>query len=120
MELKAKIWLADDQGNGIMGDGRYLLLREIRESRSLRKAAQNLGISYRKAWGDIRQAEQRLGFPLLKRQRGGSGGGTSALTGQAVELLDAYTKTRDYIQTTVRKLYQKNLQTILEKTGSRT
>ncbi|OPZ97650.1 MAG: DNA-binding transcriptional regulator ModE [Planctomycetes bacterium ADurb.Bin412] len=121
MELKVKIWLADAEGNGILGDGRSLLLREVHRCRSLRQAAEKLGMSYRKAWGDIRQAEQRLGFALLVRERGGSGGGgASALTDRAVQLLAGYDKSKSCIQKTVQKQYQKYLQNLLEKTGSRT
>jgi molybdate transport system regulatory protein len=115
MELKAKIWITDDQGNGVMGDGRYRLLKEIDAEHSLQKAAQNLGISYRKAWGDIRQAEQRLGFKLLTKQRGGSGGGASTLTDRAAKLLHAYDKTKSHIQSVIRKQYQQNLQDILNE-----
>ena len=119
MELKVKIWLADAEGNGILGDGRYLLLREVHRCRSLRQAAENLGMSYRKAWGDIRQAEQRLGFALLVRERGGSGGGgASALTDRAVQLLSGYNKSKSCIQKTVQKQYHKNLARILGPGGS--
>ena len=91
MEIKVKIMLADDDGQGFLGGGRYRLLREIAGEGSLQKAAQKLGLSYRKAWGDIRAIEEHLGFAVVDRHRGGSGGGgTSKLTGKAEKLLEIY------------------------------
>ncbi|MFC1783468.1 winged helix-turn-helix domain-containing protein, partial [Planctomycetota bacterium] len=75
MELNVKIWLGDEKEHGFLGEGRYRLLREIGRTGSLAQAAEKLGISYRKAWGDVRAVEEWLGFELIDRQRGGSCGG---------------------------------------------
>jgi len=91
MEIKVKIMLTDDNGQGFFGGGRYRLLREIAGEGSLKKAAQKLGLSYRKAWGDIRAIEEHLGFAVVERHRGGSGGGgASKLTDKAKKLLEVY------------------------------
>jgi molybdate transport repressor ModE-like protein len=39
-----------------------------------------MGVSYRKAWGDLRTAEAFLGVKLVERRRGGSVGGEMCLT----------------------------------------
>jgi molybdate transport system regulatory protein len=49
-----------------------------------------LNISYRKAWGDLKNAEEFLGYKLLEKQRGGKSGGTSVLTDKAHKLIEAY------------------------------
>lgn len=85
-----KIWFESANGEGIMGDGKWLLLETIDKMGSLSAAASNLGISYRKAWGDIKKAEILLGSELLLKQRGGSQGGTSTLTAYAREWLMFY------------------------------
>ena len=75
MQLKYKLWL--DYRGRAFGDGPARLLAGVEEHGSLRKAAQELGMSYNKAWRIIHAAEQRLGFPLLDRSVGGSLGGGS-------------------------------------------
>jgi molybdate transport system regulatory protein len=87
-----KIWLDSDQGIGILGEGKIQLLKEIGNSGSLVAAANSLNISYRKAWGDIRNAEQRLGVKLIDRKRGGECGGTSTLTEDANRIIEAWNK----------------------------
>jgi len=75
---------------GVFGDGKCRLLRAIAAHGSLQKAARETGISYRKAWADLRKAEECLGFALLNRQRGGRAGGATSLTDGAWAVLAAY------------------------------
>jgi molybdate transport system regulatory protein len=70
MRLQYKLWL--DYRGRAFGDGPARLLAGVQEWGSLRKAAQELGMSYNKAWRILHAAEQRLGFPLLDRSVGGS------------------------------------------------
>jgi len=114
MQMKVKIWLATDQGQGVMGGGRFRLLQEIGRQQCLQKAARTLGISYRKAWGDLQALEQQFGFELVNRHRGGAGGGSSDLTDRAIELLQSYGKINTQIQTAVQKQYRSRLKTIVE------
>jgi molybdate transport system regulatory protein len=88
MRLMAKLWL--DYDGRAFGDGPAHLLRGVEQSGSLRKAAQELGMSYNKAWRILRAAEERLGFALLDRSVGGSLGGGSHLTAEARELVARY------------------------------
>jgi len=118
MELKVKLWLASDQGLGLLGEGRYRLLCQIGKDHSLRKAVGQLGVSYRKAWGDLRTLEKRLGFKLVTRQRGGSSGGTSDLTARARQMLDAFGKVKADVDSFVARQYQHRLQSIMETRGT--
>lgn len=88
--LNYKIWLSNIAGEGILGEGKYKLLRTIEEKGSLAAAADVLGLSYRKAWGDIKKAEELLGYELTDKYRGGKDGGQSTLTPRAKQLLEAY------------------------------
>lgn len=90
LQLSRKLWIYSEGRPGVFGDGKARLLEELDRRGSLREAASALGISYRKAWGDLRKAEQTIGQPLLDRSRGGSGGGGSTLTAEARRLLHAY------------------------------
>lgn len=74
-----KLWLSLS-GEGIFGLGKWQLLDAIQKTGSLQAAANMLGISYRKAWGDLRGAEKALGIHFLEHYRGGPAGGRSVLT----------------------------------------
>ena len=88
--LNYKVWLSSITGDGAVGDTEYGLLKHIVKSQSLKAASDDLGISYRKAWGDLKKAEELLGYQLLDRKRGGKNGGTSVVTNKAIKLIEAY------------------------------
>ena len=89
LQVRSKIWL-EIAGEPVFGQGRENLLRLIQKGRSINAAAKEMGIPYRKAWTYIDAMEKRLGFPLVNRQKGGTGGGASSLTPQAVSLLEKF------------------------------
>ncbi|WP_319759019.1 LysR family transcriptional regulator [Maridesulfovibrio sp.] len=64
--IRLHLWL--EGGEGVFfGYGRLLLLDRIEKCGSLKKASEELGMSYRAAWGKIKQTEQVLGFQLMER-----------------------------------------------------
>jgi molybdate transport system regulatory protein len=85
ISIRSKIWL-EVNGRPFLGGGRLRLLRAIAETGSINAASQQLGISYRKAWSQLQEMEKH-GIPLVKREKGGSGGGRSVITPQARKLL---------------------------------
>jgi len=86
LQVRSKIWL-EVEGEPVFGQGRDTLLRLIQTTGSINAAAKEMGIPYRKAWTYLDAMEKRLGIPLVERQKGGAGGGTSSLTPQAETLL---------------------------------
>lgn len=103
--LKYKLWLSAVSGEGIIGDGQYKLLKAIEEKGSLKAAAELLGTSYRKSWGDIKKAEELLGYELTEKQRGGKDGGKSELTSRAINLLEAYDALHKKMDTAIEDAY---------------
>jgi molybdate transport repressor ModE-like protein len=90
VKLGFKIWLESDEGY-VFGEGPFKLLQSISDLGTLRSATEELGMSYRYAWGLIKEIEHNLGVPLLKTHKGGMhGGGGSVLTHEATELLKKY------------------------------
>ena len=89
MELKAKLWIEED-GLLVFGKGRAQLLRAIERTGSISAAAREMGMSYRHAWAMLKASEQRLGRPLLRRSRGGAGGGGTELTTHGRALLEKF------------------------------
>jgi molybdate transport system regulatory protein len=88
--LNYEIWLETLKKEKVLTGEGFALLVEIENAGSLVSAANNLEVSYRKAWGLLRDIEQHLGFPLVEKQRGGALGGRSVLSPEGKELLNAY------------------------------
>jgi molybdate transport repressor ModE-like protein len=68
----------------------FRLLIALEKDLSIVGAAKELGISYRKAWGMIRDIEYQLGFQLVGKRRGGKAGGRTTFTPEGKALVDAY------------------------------
>ncbi|HMV54705.1 MAG TPA: substrate-binding domain-containing protein [Rhodocyclaceae bacterium] len=70
--LRVSFSLSPDDGQrGVTPDDTlFLLLEGVRTSGSLSQAARALGMSYRHAWGMMREKEQQLGTELIVKQRG--------------------------------------------------
>jgi molybdate transport system regulatory protein len=88
MKLLVKLFL-EDRDRYVLGPGRVELLRSLEELGSLRKAAQKLSMSYRWAWGRLKNLEEALGIPLLIHEPESSGR-AKVLTAEARELLIWY------------------------------
>jgi molybdate transport system regulatory protein len=103
--LNYKLWLSSVSGEGIISEETYGLLQGVLEKGSLSAAASKLGISYRKAWGDLKKAEELLGYELTEKKRGGREGGHSRLTPGAMKLLEAYKALREKLDDAVEEAY---------------
>ena len=89
LDIRSKIWIEVD-GEPVFGRGRRFLLEAVGSHGSINRAAQEVDISYRKAWGHIKAMEERLGVKLIERQTGGKNGGGASLTAEAREFLRKY------------------------------
>lgn len=105
---RAKLWL-ESEGRLVMSDYRLRLLQLIGESGSLAAAANAMGLSYRRAWGKIKELEANLGYPLVRSEVGGAGGGHTALTPEGQTLLDAYARFRERVESAVRQAFEEEL-----------
>ena len=88
-DLKLKMWLVRD-GEFILSDGRARLLRRIRETRSISKAAKEMGMSYRHAWGILHRISENAGGDIVESSRGGKKGGETMLTPLGEDILSEY------------------------------
>lgn len=85
MRLRYKVWLENEEGKPIIGEGRLQILRAVRRTGSILKAAQMMGLSYRNVWAKIKDAENHCGFRLVATCRQGS-----SLTSEGKQLLRRY------------------------------
>lgn len=103
--LNYKFWLEGDKK--VFGDGPCDILQRIDRFGSLRRAAEDMKMSYSQAWNLINKLEDRLGFKLIKKQAGGRSGGGSKLTEKGRVLLDAFLAFRREIHYKLTELEDK-------------
>jgi molybdate transport system regulatory protein len=109
VEPRFKLWI-EEEGDLVFSNGRAGLLRRIADGGSLTAAAREMGMSYRAAWGKLKECEERLGFKLLATRSGGRGGGGTVLTPEAQEFLARFeawrARTEAEIQASFAELFR--------------
>ena len=113
LKAKFKLWLSTKDSEGVFGDGKWRLLQAIESTGSLTEASESLNISYRKAWGDLKKAQEGLSEPLVEKHRGGIQGGQSTLTEQGKKWVKAYTRFHNDIEKATEEAYQKHIKELL-------
>jgi molybdate transport system regulatory protein len=89
LKANGRIWISVD-GVPLIGAGKTELIIKIKELGSLRKAALEMKMSYRKAWYSIDQINKLAGQPVIVLQRGGKNGGEAILTEFGKNLIEKY------------------------------
>ena len=87
------------------GPGKARLMEYIEETGSMQEACTKMELSYSKASKMMKKAEKQLGFKLLERRIGGSGGGGSRLTEEGRELLKKYRELTRRVQEDADKVF---------------
>lgn len=100
MRVAYKVWI-EMQGKAVFGGGIYQLLMLVRETGSLHKAALMLKMSYRAAWGKVRNYEDRLGISLLEKGRHGRTG--AHLTAEGDLIVDHFHQIMEEMNTLIAK-----------------
>lgn len=91
-----KVWIECD-GKPVLGKGGAEILEGIASEKSLSKAAQKLGMSYRYIWNYIQKAEKTLGEAIVETHKGGKTGGGTQLTQLGQNLLTEYRQLESYL-----------------------
>ena len=91
-----KVWIECD-GEPVLGKGGAEILEGITSEKSLSKAAQKVGMSYRYVWNYIQKTEKILGDPIVETFKGGKTGGGAQLTPLGQSLLAEYRKLEGYL-----------------------
>jgi molybdate transport system regulatory protein len=113
MKISYKVWL-DNKGKAF-GDGPYDLLKRVRKTKSLHRAANEMGMSYSKAWRLIHILEGRLGFVLLERKVGGKSGGGSKITPMAKGLMEHYEQFQKDVKANLERIYKRHFSSMAKK-----
>src|SRR5438105_11475136 len=105
VQARSKIWL-DLDGRVALSDWRIELLEAVDETGSLAAAAGRLGVPYRTAWYKLREIEDRLGTRLLQGHSGGSDGGHSTLTPEALDIIRRFHRVSNGISQLVKERFR--------------
>jgi molybdate transport system regulatory protein len=107
--IRSKIWIEDQDGKVVFGLGRLKILEAVQRLGSLQAAAKELKMSYRALWGRVKATEERLGFPLLLRSKGGAAGGGSELMPFAMEFVEQFRQLHKDVVLDSDQLFEKGI-----------
>lgn len=105
MKAGYSLWIKNEKGDKIFGEGPLKLLILVDKLGSLNKACNEMGMSYSKAISIIKNSEVMLDKKLLIREIGGSQGGGSNLTDEARELIKKYERFRENSAREIERVY---------------
>ncbi len=88
--LKTKTWVENEKKELLFGKGKTEVLLEIQRVGSIAKAAENLGMNYKKAWSHIKLLQKNLHDVLVETKQGGGVDAGTKLTPLASEYIDKY------------------------------
>jgi len=92
-----KVWI-EYEGKPLIGKGGAAILEQISREKSISRAAEKLGMSYRYVWNYLKKIEDALGEPVVETFKGGkSGGGGARLTRLGESLLGEYKRVASYL-----------------------
>jgi len=96
--LRTKTWIENGEGQLLFGKGETEILELIEEEGSIAKAAERLGMNYKKTWTHIKILQKNIADQLVIPQKGGGGSGGTTLTPKARELVRNYRQLQQEIE----------------------
>ena len=96
--VKSKTWMENQYGDLLFGKGKTEILEYIDTYGSIAKAAEKLGMSYKKAWSHIQVLQKNLDDVLVETQKGGGEQGGTTLTPAAHEYMAKYRQLQNEIE----------------------
>lgn len=105
MKPRFNLWVEAD-GAVVLSAWRVRLLEAIHTSGSIRAAAEQLNIPYRRAWEKVHEMEDRSGLRLLETEVGGEGGGGARLTDEAKDFVARFHRFEAGLEGEILRRYQ--------------
>lgn len=90
MIVKTKTWIENSDGELIFGKGKTEVLEVIAEVGSISKAAEILGMNYKKCWNHLQILQNNMKEELVTTKQGGGENAGTTLNERAHELINAY------------------------------
>ena len=104
--LKTKTWVENEKKELLFGKGKTEVLLEIARVGSIAKAAENLGMNYKKAWSHIKLLQKNLDDTLVITQKGGGKESGTTLTPLASEYIQKYKQLQKEIEDFANKRFK--------------
>ena len=104
--VKTKTWMENEKKELLFGKGKTEVLLEIQRVGSIAKAAQNLGMNYKKAWSHIKLLQKNLDDTLVITQKGGGADSGTTLTPLASEYISKYKQLQREIEEFANKRFK--------------
>jgi len=86
IKVNGSLWLESADGH-FFGPGPVELLEHIAATGSIRMAAKEMNMSYKKAWALVNSLNEQTAIPVVIPQIGGKKGGGSTIPNEAIELI---------------------------------
>lgn len=90
-----------------------MLLRLTQETSSVQAACRRMQMSYSAGWNTINGIESQLGYRLVERSHGGSGGGSSRLSPEGAALLQRFDRFNEALKEAALCMYGEYFSDIL-------
>ena len=116
MRVKTKTWIENDEGELIFGKGKTEVLDVIAEVGSISKAAEILGMNYKKCWNHLQILQKNLKEELFTTKQGGGENAGTTLNERAHELINAYRQLQNDIEDFADKRFK---ELFLKKDGEK-
>ena len=104
-QVKTKTWIENDQQELLFGKGKTDILELIEQEGSIAKAAERIGMNYKKAWTHIKILQKNIADELVISQKGGGGSGGTSLTPKAKEMINNYRILQEDIEAYANKRF---------------
>jgi len=109
LKLNYKFWIETEANVSILGEGKWKLLKAIDETGSLKSATKKMGYSYRQTWDNLKHIEEKLGFQLIEKSRGGVDGGKTLLTTKGKSIVRFFDKLYQETESTIQLTFSRLL-----------
>ncbi len=110
LRLNYKFWIETNNNVNILGEGKWKLLKAIRDTGSLKAATEEMGYAYRQTWENLKTIESKLGFTLIEKSRGGVKGGETVLTEKGKKIVEFFDKLYDEMDAEIRLKFESMLE----------
>ncbi len=118
MKVKVKVWIENNNEDLIFGSGKTEVLKFIDQTGSIAKAAEKVGMNYKKAWTHIQILQKHIEDDLVYTQKGRGENSGSTLTPKAREIIQTYEileyDIKKYAQKRFEELFINDNKTIME------
>lgn len=88
-KIRFKCWI-EDENEKFYGPGPNELLKIIQKEGSLSRAAEQMNMSYKKAWDIIRRLNAHTETPMVILKKGGSHGGGAEVTEKGLKAIEHF------------------------------